>query len=303
MTGRIHRISANQFVVHADGRVYSCRFTGKAKRERAQTLRLAAVGDFVEFEPLAAGEGTISKVLPRRTKLSRHDVMRPDYEQVIAANVDQLVVVHSAAQPDLSLLTVDKCTVMAQAGGLACVVCINKIDLGDPGSSVAHYAAAGYPVVLTSAKRREGLDRLLELLRGRTSVLLGPSGVGKSSLLNTLRPDLALKVGEVSERTGEGRHTTSWVELRELDPSTLVIDTPGLEFFTLWGVTVENLAEQFPELLSRMPACKYRASCSHTQEPGCAVAAAVDRGDIARSRYDNYVEIREALLRKRRELS
>ncbi|MBI2900719.1 MAG: ribosome small subunit-dependent GTPase A [Planctomycetes bacterium] len=302
MKGRIFRIAANRYVVHAENGVFSCAFTGRAKRERRHVLRLAAVGDYVEFEPSAADEGSIGEVLPRRSKLSRHDAFRPRYEQVIAANVDQLVVVHAAAQPDLSLLTVDKCTVMGEASGLACLVCVNKLDLADVRGSVAHYPSIGFPLVLTSAAKGAGTAALREALRGRTSVLLGPSGVGKTSLLNALRPDFAMKVGEVSERTGEGRHTTTWVELRELEPGTLVIDTPGLEFFTLWGVEIENLAAHFPEFVSRMPRCKFRAGCSHTREPNCAVVEALERGEIARSRYESYVRIREDLIKKRREL-
>ncbi len=301
MIGRIHRISANTYEVLSGETRYACKFRGKLRQERKEVLRLAAVGDDVEFEPSGAGEGMIEKILPRRSKLSRHDAFRPKYEQIIAANVDQLVIVHSTAQPELSLLTIDKCTVMGQATGLACVVCVNKMDLGDPRPAVAHYPAAGFPLVVACAERREGIEELRAILRGKTSVLLGPSGVGKSSLVNALCPDLGLKVGEVSVRTGEGRHTTTWVELRQVEADSYVIDTPGLEFFTLWGVTVENLAEQFPEFLSRMTRCKYR-NCSHTQEPKCAVTEALGRGEVAQARYENYVRIREDLLQKRREL-
>lgn len=303
MTGRIHRISANQYIVHAEGAVFSCRFRGKMRQERQNVLRLAAVGDDVEFEPSGAGEGAIDKILPRRSKLSRHDSFRPSYEQVLAANVDQLLIVHAAAQPELSLLTIDKCTVMGQASDLPGAICVNKSDLADVRAAVAHYPSIGFPLVVVCAEKGEGIEELRTLLRGKISVLLGPSGVGKTSLLNALRPDLGLKIGEVSQRTGEGRHTTTWVELREMDPGTYAIDTPGLEFFTLWGVTIENLADQFPEFGERMPRCRFRASCAHVEEPHCAVREALERGEIAETRYASYVRIREDLIKQRRELA
>lgn len=303
MKGRIHRIAANRFIVHADEGTWTCRFAGKAKRERKNLLRLASVGDLVEFTPGAAGEGVIDEVLPRRSKLSRHDSLRPQFEQIIAANVDRLIVIHAVADPELSVLAVDRCLVMGEACGLDSALVINKTDLAPAQDAAIPWQKAGYPVVLTCAVTGRGLDEFRALLRGRICVLLGPSGVGKTTLLNALRPDLHLKTGEVSDRTGEGRHTTSWVELLEIEPGTFVIDTPGLEHFTLWGVTVENLSEQFPEFLKRIPDCKYRATCQHVREPKCAVLDAVASGAIARARYDSYLHIREDLLKKRRELS
>jgi len=302
MTGRILRISANTYTVVSGEQTFACRFRGKLRQERQNVLRLAAVGDEVEFEPSGAGEGIIEKIRPRRSKLSRHDSFRPRYEQIIAANVDQLLIVHAADHPELSLFTIDKCTVMGQASGLPCSICVNKIDLADVREAVAHYPSIGYPLVVACAEKGEGIEDLRASMRGKTSVLLGPSGVGKTSLLNALRPDLRLKIGEVSQRTGEGRHTTSWAELLEIGAGTFAIDTPGLEFFTLWGVTIENLAEQFPEFLERMPRCRFRADCAHAQEPNCAVLGAVERGEVARSRYESYLRIREDLIKKRREL-
>jgi len=272
------------------------------KQERQNVLRLAAVGDEVDFAASGAGEGIIEKVIPRRSKLSRHDAFRPRYEQVIAANVDLLVIVHSASNPELSLLTIDKCTVMGQANRLPSIVVVNKTDLGDVRDAVAHYSRLGFPLVFACAERGEGIEELRAQMRRNTSVFLGPSGVGKTSLLNALRGDSGLKVGEVSPRTGEGRHTTTWVELLEFEPNTWAIDTPGLEFFTLWGVSIENLAEHFPDLAERAPRCKFRMSCSHTQEPGCEVARGLEDGSVVRARYESYVKIREDLIKKRREL-
>ncbi len=301
MKGRVYRIVGNSTIVRVGAEEYSCQFRGKLKRERKKVLRLVSVGDEVEFEPSGAGEGMIEKVLPRKTKLSRHDSFRPRFEQVIAANVDQLVVVHSATDPELNLLTIDRCTVMGEAAGLVSVLCINKDDLQDVRDSVLPYEKAGYPLVLTSAKTGEGVEALKSLLRGKISVLLGPSGVGKSSILNALSPDLELKTGAVSTKTKEGRHTTTWVELIELEPGMEVIDTPGLEFFTLWGATPENIRELFPEFFSRQTECRYR-NCSHTKEGECAVLSAIESGAIPKSRHDSYLTIREDLTEKRRQI-
>lgn len=289
MTGRIHKIAANDYEVHTEQGVFHCRFRGKLKRERQAALKLAAVGDHVELTPGAAGEGTIEQVLPRRSRLSRHDVMRPSTEQVIVANVDVLFVVQAAKDPEFNDTIVDKCTVMAAGNRLPLVIVVNKSDLGRPDVSI--YEKAGYRCVRTSAKSGEGVEDLRGFLRGKTSVFMGPSGVGKSSLINALDPGLALKVGEVSRR-GEGRHTTTWVELLPI-AGGLVADTPGMEFFTLWGVTPENLKDHFLDFVDLAGGCRFR-NCSHTAEAGCAV-----RGKVAESRYRNYLDLLGRLRERR----
>jgi ribosome biogenesis GTPase len=289
MKGRIHKIAANDYEVHTEQGVYHCRFRGKLKRERRATLKLAAVGDYVDVAPGEAGEGTIDDVLPRRSRLSRHDVMRPFTEQVIVANVDVLFVVQAAKDPLFNDTIVDQCTVMAAANRLPLVIVVNKTDLGRPDVSV--YENAGYRCVRTSAKTGEGVDGLRGFLKDKTSVFMGPSGVGKSSLINALAPELSLKVGDVSRR-GEGRHTTTWVELVPI-AGGLVADTPGLEFFTLWGVTPENLKDHFLDFADLAGGCRFR-NCSHTGEAGCAV-----RGRVAESRYRNYLDLLEKLRQRR----
>ena len=291
MTGRIHKIAANDYEVHTDQGVFHCRFRGKLKRERKAALKLAAVGDFVEVTPGEARQGTIEEVLDRRSRLSRHDVMRPSTEQVIVANVDVLFVVQAAKDPDFNDMIVDKCTVMAAGNRLPLVIVINKSDLAQP--DVSLYEKAGYRCLRTSAKTGQGIDELRGFLKGKTSVFMGPSGVGKSSLINALDPELALKVGAVS-RHGEGRHTTTWVELVPL-AGGLVADTPGMEFFTLWGVTPENLKDHFLDFVDLAGGCRFR-NCSHTSETHCAV-----RDKVAESRYRNYLDIL-AKLRERREV-
>jgi ribosome biogenesis GTPase len=291
MTGRIHKIAANDYEVHSGDEIYHCRFRGKLKLERGNALKLAAVGDNVEFVPGDAHQGTIEKVLERRSKLSRHDVLKPSKEQVIVANVDVLFVVQAAKDPDFNLGIVDKCTVMAAANRLPLVVVVNQSDLARPDLSV--YEKAGYKILRTSAKTGEGVEELRGYLKGKTSVLMGPSGVGKSSLLNALDPELSLKVGLVSKR-GEGRHTTTWVELVPMGGG-LLADTPGMEFFTLWGVTPENLKDHFLDFVDLADGCRFR-NCSHIKEAHCAV-----RGHVAQSRYDNYIDLLDKLIERRSE--
>jgi ribosome biogenesis GTPase len=291
MNGRIHKIAANDYEVHSEAGVYHCRFRGKLKRERGNALKLAAVGDYVDFTPGDEMQGTIEKVQERRSRLSRHDVLKPSKEQVIVANVDVLFVVQAAKDPDFNLGIVDKCTVMAAANRLPLVIVINKSDLARP--DVSFYERAGYRCLRTSATTGEGVEELRSFLKGKTSVLMGPSGVGKSSLLNALDPELALKVGAVSRR-GEGRHTTTWVELVPMGGG-LIADTPGMEFFTLWGVTPENLKDHFLDFVDLADGCRFR-NCSHTKETACAV-----RGRVAESRYANYLDLLDKLIERRQE--
>jgi ribosome biogenesis GTPase len=290
VNGRIYKIAGNDYEVHAGDRIYRCKFRGKLKRERGAALKLAAVGDEVDFTPAEDDEGVIDKVLQRRSKLSRHDVLHTSKEQVIAANVDVLFVVQAAKDPEFNLGIVDKCTVMAAANKLPLVIVVNKSDLARPDLEL--YEKAGYRCLRTSAKTGEGVDELRGFLKGKTSVLMGPSGVGKSSLLNALDPALKLKTGSVSKR-GEGRHTTTWVELVPI-AGGLIADTPGMEFFTLWGVTPENLKDHFLDFADLAPNCRFR-NCMHTTEVGCAV-----RGHVAESRYQNYLDLLTRLKEARR---
>ncbi|MHC4606510.1 MAG: ribosome small subunit-dependent GTPase A, partial [Planctomycetota bacterium] len=236
-------------------------------------------------------EGVIEEVLLRRNRLSRPDPHHRTVEQVIVANVDAVLVVQSLVRPDLDLLAMDKCLVMALASGIPPAVAVTKTDLADP-PSLACYEEL-FPVFRISAVSGDGLDELQEFLSGKTTVLLGPSGVGKSSVLNSLDPDLGLKVGEVSGRTGSGRHTTTWVEILEVGDARAV-DTPGLEFFDFWNLGPKDLPDCFPEFEGYE--CRFR-DCAHDKEPGCGVREDVGI-EIARSRHESYLAIRRILQEK-----
>ena len=292
LRGMVRSIRGNHFRVQAEGAEYRCSFRGRAKRERKGTRKPAAVGDWVEFEPLPDEEGAIEKVLPRRNRLSRPDPFRRSVEQVMVANVDALLAVHSSAQPRFNSLCLDKCLVMGLSCGIESAVLVTKIDL-DEGPDLSGFSG-GHEVFRVSSVTGEGVGDVRTFLEGKTTVLLGPSGVGKSSLLNALDPSLGLKIGKVSGKTGEGRHTTTWVEILDVGPAR-VVDTPGLEFFDFWNLTEDRLPAFFFEFADR--GCRFR-DCRHDREPECAVRKAVEEGTVPRSRHESYLEIRRLLMER-----
>lgn len=294
MIGRVVKMTGKTFEVTTGAGRLTCAFRGRLKKDRQAVVRLVAVGDEVDVTPTEGIEGIIEKILPRRSKLSRPSSGNARKEQVIVANVDAILIVQSARNPDLDLLTVDRCTVMASAAGIPAALCVNKTDLG-AAAGIEVYPPLGIPTFQTSTVRGRGLGEVRSFLDGKTTVLIGPSGVGKSSLLNALHPAARARTGEVSERTGGGRHTTTWAELVELAPRTYVTDTPGLEIFTLWEITPDTLRSYFPEFSDPATRCKYR-NCAHLSEPQCAVLEELRSGIIAPARHAHYVSIRKALV-------
>lgn len=292
LRGRIRKIAANVCHVESGGTLWRCTFRKRLKRDRRSSIKLAAVGDEVEFTTAPGGEGEIERLLPRRTKLSRHDVLHPTREQVIVANIDLVLACQAAAEPPFDPLQVDRSLIMARAGGAEMALAVNKMDLVPREALetlLEPFREIGIRTIFLSAAMGDGIEELRTLLRGRVTVLLGPSGVGKSSMINALNPALRLPTGPVSRKTGEGTHTTSWVELVDIGDGGLVADTPGIEFFTLWGVDEKNLANFFPEFA--LVSCRFK-DCSHTVEPGCGVLEG--RGVHAMRRL-SYLRILEEL--------
>ena len=266
----------------------------------AETLKLA-VGDRVVVERDAASDAwAIAEILPRRSRLARRAPGGGQGERIVAANVDQVVVVFAAANPEPHRRMLDRFLVIAEANDLAARVVINKVELVGGADAARErwidYERAGYPVHLTSAKRREGLDVLHGALRGVVSVLTGPSGVGKSSLLNAMFPGLDLRVGEISESVNKGRHTTVGGYLHPLPghDGGYVADTPGLREIGMWALSPDSLDVCFPELRPYLTHCRF-ADCRHSVEPECAVRAAVAAGEVSEARYESYVKLREEL--------
>jgi ribosome biogenesis GTPase len=269
----------------------------------AQTMKLA-VGDRVRLERdgSAGGGGggggawTICEILPRRSRLARRNPGGGKGERVIVANIDQVIVMFAAAKPEPHPRMLDRFLVIAEANELPARIIVNKIEL--VGESIARerfvdYERAGYPVHFISIRERVGIGGVHEALGGQVSVVTGPSGVGKSSLLNSLFPGLGLRVAEISESVNKGRHTTVGAFLHPLPPGVggAVVDTPGLREVGLWEFPIEHLDFCYPELRAVRDECRF-ADCAHAGEPGCAVREAVQRGDISAARFDSYLRLR-----------
>jgi ribosome biogenesis GTPase len=281
-------------VLGADGEVYESALRGRLKQGGVKL----AVGDDVELERGDRGESlAIATIHPRRSKLARRAPGAGYGERVVAANVDQVVVVFALVKPTPHPRMLDRFLVIAEANELAARIVVNKVDLADEAAAevlFADHVRAGYPLHLTSTKDGRGLDGLHDALRGRVSALSGPSGVGKSSLLNALYPGLGLRVGEISESVNKGRHTTVGALLHPLPDGGFVADTPGLREIGMWGLEPSSLAECFPEFRPLTSLCRF-ADCTHTVEPGCEVLDAMARGEVSAARHESYVKLREEL--------
>ncbi|NUM53361.1 MAG: ribosome small subunit-dependent GTPase A [Candidatus Hydrogenedentes bacterium] len=252
-----------------------------------------ASGDRVFIEVDDRGP-VVRAVRPRANKLSR-PAIGSDREQVFAANINHAVIVASVARPAFNPGLIDRYLVAAQAGGVEPIVCVNKVDLAGPlPDGVGMYRELALKVVLTSCETGEGIDELRSILQAGTSVLVGHSGVGKSSLINALDPNVTVHTQEISDSTNKGRHTTSASRLYELTGGIRIIDTPGIKQLGLWGVSPAELNYYFDEIAETSGLCKFR-DCTHTHEPRCAVRDAVESGRIARARYESYLRIRASL--------
>src|SRR5690349_4015683 len=278
-TGGVWRVLAD------DGDTYETALRGRLKLGGTKL----AVGDEVELERETRGDVfAIAEIHPRRSKLGRRTPGGGHGERIVVSNVDQVVVVFALVKPAPHPRMLDRFLVIAEANELAARIVINKVDLASESEAQALFAdywRAGYPVHLTSTKEGgRGLEPLHEALRGKTSVLTGPSGVGKSSLMNALYPNLGLRVGEISESVNKGRHTTVGALLHPLPDGGFVVDTPGLREVGVWGLPPEQLDGCFPEFRPLVEHCRF-ADCRHQAEPGCAVREAVENGTVSAARY------------------
>jgi ribosome biogenesis GTPase / thiamine phosphate phosphatase len=291
--GVIVRSYGLHFDVSTEAGLLRCTLRGMLKRGRRKTDP-AAVGDRVratlntpDSDP---PQGVIEEILPRVRSLSRLARGSNDSEQVILANPDQLVAVFSIRDPEPHPRMIDRLLLLAEARGIDAIICVNKVDLADMPEIervFEPFRMAGYPVVPTSALEGIGIDELRSLLAGKITAFAGPSGVGKSSLLNRIIPELEERTGDISSATGKGKHTTTWTTLFQIDKNTFVADTPGMRQLGLYGIDYDNLDELFPEFRPYLNECYY-ADCRHMDEPDCAVLEAVEAGKIHPDRYDSY---------------
>ncbi len=298
----IKAISGFYTVQTNSGQQVICRLPGRLKRKKKAT-DIVAVGDWVHFTQHATNEGLVESVAERRNSLSRvrpsahNRQLQTDRQQVLVANVDQVIFVFSLRKPKTHLRKLDRLLAVAEQQKVPAVICVNKIDLAESGTAEEEfkvYADIGYPLVTVSAEKGWGIDKLKAQLDGRVSVFAGSSGVGKSSLLNAIQPGLGLKTGAVSQATTKGMHTTRFAELFKLESSQggYIADTPGIRGWALYDVEPDEIDGYFREIAPLVSLCQF-SDCTHLHEPGCAVLAAVENGRVATERYDSYLRLRE----------
>ena len=320
-TGVIYKKTIGNYTVHNDGLVVVCELSNRIRKQliyptadpaslphrvqkviELEHMDPLAVGDEVRYIQAEDGKGLIIELLPRRNKLTRRSaVPKPihhgahPFEQIIVTNVAQVVMVMSAAQPDPKWNLMDRYLASAEASGVQSLICITKMDLVKGREeqlleALDEYRNIGYPIVLTSTVTGEGIEEFRDMLQDRKSAMIGKSGVGKTALLNELQPDLGLHVREVSRATGKGRHTTTNLEMFELDGGGAIVDTPGTREFGLWEYG-DDLALLFPEMKALVGTCKFGVSCQHDEEPGCTIRNAVMAGKIIPRRYQSYLQL------------
>jgi ribosome biogenesis GTPase len=312
--GTVIRHHLGHYVVQTADRVVMCALSSRlrkqleypeaapgSRRRRVQSVRRVrvidpvAVGDRVVFSEGADNTGMIREVCPRSNKVSRRASGGSYREQLLAANIDQVVPIVSADEPAPDWTLLDRMLGIAEWQQISVSLCLNKLDLADEAWAdrvMGPYRAMGYPVVYTSIISGAGKEAFYDLLRGKITLFMGASGVGKSSLLNWLQPGLQLRTGPISKATGAGIHTTTHTELVALDRGGFVGDMPGVREFYLYDISPEDIPVLFRDFHPFLGGCRFR-DCAHVHEPDCAVRAAVDDGDIALQRYQNYMRLRD----------
>lgn len=290
MIGKIIKgIAGFYYVYVVDQGVFECKAKGAFRKDKIKPL----VGDDVEIDVISHQEktGNVVKLLPRKSELIRPAV----------ANVDQALLIFATKNPEPNLNLLDRFLCMMEEQELPIVICFNKEDLADKDFEEQMrktYEPAGYKVVFCSAKQNQGIDQIREILKGKTSTVAGPSGVGKSSIVNMLTEGHSMETGEVSEKIGRGRHTTRHSELLYLGDDTYIMDTPGFSSLFVPKIEPVDLYTLFPEFIEPTSYCKF-TGCAHDKEPQCGVKDAVEAGEIAKSRYENYLQIYGEMVNER----
>jgi ribosome biogenesis GTPase len=290
--GRVLSVHGLASVVQTDDdRQFRCAIRGLLKDMSTDLRHVVVAGDIVWIRPEHGNEGLIERIEPRRRILSRTSRSR---QQILVANVDQLIIVASAAEPNLKPNLIDRFLVEAERMRIEPILCLNKIDLVDSADLmpiVGVYGQMGYQVHLVSASTGQGIDRLRQLVAGQESVVAGQSGVGKSSLLNAIEPELGLRVGEVSRENEKGKHTTTVASLIPLKMGGYVVDTPGIRQFQLWDIVPQEVAALYRDIRPYVSHCRF-PDCTHTHEANCAVKDAVADNRLDARRYESYCHLR-----------
>ena len=295
MEGRILKYHSGFYHVFHDDVQTICKIRGRLKSGRKNT-DIIAIGDLVEFEILPDGSGIIEAVLPRTNELIRMTTgIKIEYRQVLISNMDQVLLVFACTHPEPRLRMLDRFLVVCEKQKITPVIIVNKIDLlGEEKARelFRDYEPLGYRTIFVSAENGTGIEEVHELLKGRISGLVGPSGVGKSTIINRIDPNLDLRTNEISDYNEKGRHTTVVREMFPLKDGGFVADLPGLKTLALWDIEPEELDGYFPELRDLVKDCYY-SDCTHDEnEIGCAVHQAVEEGRVSRERYESYLRMR-----------
>jgi len=284
----------------APGAVLQCRIVGKFRLDDIALTNPIAVGDRVEVQPEGDGQGMIKTILPRRNYVLRQSPHRKHDMHLLAANIDQAVLIVTVVQPDLKPGFIDRFLVMIERDDIPVTLVFNKADLYDEGEDYAKflemkavYEKIGYGVLLTSVTEKRGLEEFKHLLSGKTTLVSGQSGVGKSSLVNAVQPQLDLRTGDISDYSGKGQHTTTFAEMFELDYGGRIIDTPGLKMLAFNNKDKSNIAHSFREFFRLSEHCRFGGACLHRNEPGCAVQEALEQGEVSELRYEHYLNLLE----------
>ncbi len=304
--GRVLSVTSRGMVVEHEGRNITCSLRGNLKKERNLSKNLVTVGDFVFYEKVSEDEGIISEVEPRKSILSRADNLSRRKEQLIAANIDQVLITASVVSPPLKTSLIDRYIIAARKGNMTPIIVINKIDLlkDSPDEAdlfqelLSAYKEAEIPVYPVSTVTQEGMDALRGAMQGKASVFSGQSGTGKSSLINAIGGHDFL-VGETVKRTKKGAHTTSTAQLVPLSFGGWCIDTPGIKSFGVWDLAPDEVRHYFNEIQEHSKDCKY-PDCTHTHETGCVVRGEVEKGNISPIRYDSYLSLMETIQEQHR---
>lgn len=297
MQGVVIKSSGSVYAVRAtDGSVVECRVKGNFRLKGIKSTNPVAVGDYVDFDVRADGTAYIVNIKERKNYIVRKASNLSKQSHILAANLDLCFLVVTISHPVTSTTFIDRFLASAEAYRVPVVIVFNKADLYSPDELdnlnylVALYESIGYRCLVTSAEKGEGVDTLKEAMQGKVSLLAGNSGVGKSSIVNAIAPQLAAKVGEISKIHDTGMHTTTYTEMFEFMPDSYIVDTPGVKGFGSYAMESEEISHYFVEFFKLSSGCKY-SNCTHTHEPGCAVLAALEEGKIAPTRYQSYLSM------------